>query len=381
MENENSEILIIAGEASGDLHGAALIDKLKSSSPALNISGIGGDKMAAAGMDIIYHINKLSFLGFAEVLKHLPYIKEVQKNIIEHVQQKDIKLAVLIDYPGFNLSIAKKLKKLGVKIVYYISPQIWAWGAGRIKKIRRLVDKMIVFFPFEYELYKNNNVNVEQVDHPLIDRFKGYNFLTKEELYAKYNLPAGKDILLIMPGSRLNEVSKLLPDLLEAAQSIGKDFNLTPVIACSDNIDENVFNKYSGRDVHFITDNTYDFMRYAKIGIIKSGTSTLEAGILGLPMVIVYRTTLLTYIIGRMLVKVKNIGLINIVAGKEIVPELIQHKVNAANIYGEVKKLISDPRRYNDTKTELHKIEAKLGSAGASEKAASIILNELSLLE
>ena len=378
MESENSEILIIAGEASGDLHGAALIDKLKSSSPALKISGIGGDKMAAAGMDIIYHINKLSFLGFAEVLKHLPYIKEVQKNIIEHVRQKNIKLAVLIDYPGFNLSIAKKLKKLGVKIVYYISPQIWAWGAGRIKKIRRLVDKMIVFFPFEYE---NNNVKVEQVDHPLIDRFKNYNFLSKDELYARYNLPPGKEILLIMPGSRLNEVSKLLPDLLEAAQSIGKDFNLTSVIACSDNIEENVFNKYAGSEARFITDNTYDFMRYAKIGIIKSGTSTLEAGILGLPMVIVYRTTLLTYIIGRMLVKVKNIGLINIVAGKEIVPELIQHKVNAANIYAEVKKLIADAHKYNDTKTELHKIEAKLGAAGASEKAASIILKELSLSE
>ena len=381
MGNENSEILIIAGEASGDLHGAALIEKLKSSSSTLRISGIGGDKMAAAGMEILYHINKLSFLGFAEVLKHLPYIKEVQKNIIEHVRQQNIKLAVLIDYPGFNLSIAKKLKKLDVKIVYYISPQIWAWGAGRIKKIRRLVDKMIVFFPFEYELYKSNDVSVEQVDHPLIDRFKSYNFIPKEELFAKYKLPAGKEILLIMPGSRMNEVSKLLPDLLEAAKNISKDFNLTPVIACSDNIDVSVFNEYSGSDAHFITANTYDFMRYAKIGIIKSGTSTLEAGILGLPMVIVYRTTLLTYIIGRMLVKVKNIGLINIVAGKQIVPELIQHEVTAGNIYREVHKLISDTRKYDDTKSELHKIEAKLGAAGASEKAASIILKELSLLE
>ncbi|MDP4117496.1 MAG: lipid-A-disaccharide synthase, partial [Bacteroidota bacterium] len=364
-----------------DLHGAALIEKLKNSCPDIHISGIGGDKMAAAGMELFYHINKLSFLGFAEVIKHIPYIKKVQKNIIGHILQRDIKLVVLIDYPGFNLSIAKKLKALNVKVIYYISPQIWAWGAGRINKIRKYIDKMIVFFPFENDLYSQNKVSSELAGHPLVDRFKDYKFLTKEELYSKHNLPAGKDILLIMPGSRLNEISKLLPDVLIAANDISSKFNLTPVIACSDNIEESVFSKFSQHGIRLIKSNTYDLMKHAKIGIIKSGTSTLEAGILGLPMVIVYRTSLLTYLIGRLVVKVKNIGLINIVAGKEIVPELIQHQVNTKNIFKLAEMLLTNTDKYNNTKQELNKIEAKLGNAGASARAASIILKELTLLK
>ena len=186
--------MIIAGEVSGDLHGASLIVELKKLDRRLNIYGIGGDKMKAAGMNIVYHINKMAFLGFAEIIKHLPFIRKVQNDLIKVVKEKNIKNVVLIDYPGFNLSIAKKLKAFGVNIIYYISPQVWAWGAGRINKMKKLVDKMLVVFPFEEELYKKHGVDVEFVGHPLLERISEYNFLTREQLFEKFNLEKGKEI-------------------------------------------------------------------------------------------------------------------------------------------------------------------------------------------
>ncbi len=168
----NDKLMIIAGEVSGDLHGASLISELKKRNKNISVYGIGGDKMKDARMEIVYHINKMAFLGFVEVVKHIPFVKQVQKDLINIIKEKDIKDVVLIDYPGFNLNFAKKLKALNVKVIYYISPQIWAWGAGRIKKIKKLVDKMIVLFPFEEEMYKKENINVEFVGHPLLERIK-----------------------------------------------------------------------------------------------------------------------------------------------------------------------------------------------------------------
>ncbi len=168
MSDNKKELMIIAGEVSGDLHGASLIKEIKRKDPAVEICGIGGERMKEAGMEIIYHINKMAFLGFAEVVKHLPFIKQVQTDLINEIRKRKIKQIVLIDYPGFNLNFAKKVKSLGIKIIYYISPQLWAWGANRIKKIKKLVDKMLVVFPFEEDLYKNEGINVEFVGHPLL---------------------------------------------------------------------------------------------------------------------------------------------------------------------------------------------------------------------
>ncbi len=208
MTDKNEKnILVIAGEASGDLIGASLIKELKKTDPALLFYGIGGDRMQEEGMELSYHINQMAFLGFVEVIKHLPFIKKAQKKLIEMVKSKNIKNVVLIDYPGFNLSIAKKLKALGVKIIYYVSPQLWAWGSGRVKKVRELVDKMLVVFPFEEKMYKENNVNVQFVGHPLVERINNHEFLLYEDLCSKFQLDKEKDILLVMPGSRENEVN------------------------------------------------------------------------------------------------------------------------------------------------------------------------------
>jgi lipid-A-disaccharide synthase len=378
MENVNKNILIIAGEASGDLHGSALISELKKLDPSVMVYGIGGEKMKNAGMNILYPIDRLAFLGFAEVLKHLPFIKKVQREILRLVEEKNIKNAVLIDYPGFNLSIAKKLKKSGLNIYYYISPQIWAWGAGRIKKIKSLINKMIVVFPFEEELYKKNNVNVEYVGHPLVERIIEYNLLSRSEFYNKFDLDISKDILLILPGSRKNEITHIFPPAIGAASKLAGEFNLQIIVACSDNIDTDVFS-IPGAAVKYkiIKGFNYDLMNLARIGIIKSGTSTLEAGLFSLPMVIVYKTSMLTYLIGKNLIKLDSIGMANIIAGEKVVPELIQNSANEQNIYLECRNILADENLYSSVKKRLARLKEKLGNPGASAKAARIIYSAL----
>ena len=373
-KSENKNLMIIAGEVSGDLHGSSLVKELKKMDKSINIYGIGGDRMKAEGMELIYHINKMAFLGFAEVVKHLPFIKRVQKDLIAIIREKNIRNIVLIDYPGFNLNFAKKLKTLNLNIIYYISPQIWAWGAGRINKIKKLVSKMIVVFPFEEKFYKDSGVNVEFVGHPLLERINEHKFLTKDELFEKFNLDKSKEILLILPGSRLHEVEKILPGSIKAAEKIAGEFNLQVVIAGSPNISEEVYNKLSSKKENkIITGYTYELMKYSKIGIIKSGTSTLESALFTLPMIIVYKTGFITYSIGKNLVKVKNIGMANIIAGEKVVPELIQNNANAESIYLECKKILSDEGLYNSIKQKLSKVKDKLGSEGASRKAAGLI--------
>ncbi len=374
----NKKLMIIAGEVSGDLHGASLIEELKKLDPVLDIYGIGGDRMQAAGMNLIYHINKMAFLGFIEVVRHIPFIKKVQRDLISVIKEKKIKNVVLIDYPGFNLSIAKKLKLMNLNIVYYISPQIWAWGAGRIKKIKRLVNKMLVVFPFEENIYKEAGVEVEFVGHPLLERINNYSFMSRHDFYTKFNLMEDKEILLVLPGSRSHEVEKLFPEVIKAAERIADKFNLQVAVACSPNINEQVFSDLSDKKKYTVVKGfTYELLKYAKLGIVKSGTSTLEAGLFELPMVIVYKTSYLTYLIGKNLIKVDNIGMANIIAGEKLVPELIQNRVNEDTIYKECEKILGNPGIYSNIKTKLKNIKEKLGARGASEKAAQIIYTAL----
>jgi lipid-A-disaccharide synthase len=374
MNGESKNIMIIAGEVSGDLLGAELSGELKNVDGNLNIIGVGGDRMKQAGVEIIYHINNLAFLGFAEVVKHIPFIRKVQSDLIKIINEKNIKNIILIDYPGFNLNFAKKIKPLGVKIIYYVSPQVWAWGKGRIKRIKNLVRKMFVVFPFEEKLYLDEGIDVEFVGHPLLERISNYDFLPKEKFFKMYELNPGKEILLILPGSRNHEVERIFPAVIEAALKLSKEFNLQTVVAGASGIDEKLFNKISEpNEYRVIKDHNYELMKYSKFGIIKSGTSTLEAGLFGLPMVIVYKTSLLTYYIGKNLVNLKNIGMANIISGEDIVPELIQDKVNPESIYNEVKKILNNNSLYTSVKTRLLEINKKLGEKGAVRKTAESI--------
>lgn len=367
-------VLIIAGEASGDLHGAALIKELKKLDSDLNFYGIGGNKMKSNGLELIYHSDRMSFLGFVEVVKHLPFIRKVQKELLDEVIIRKTKFAILIDYPGFNISIAKKLKALGIEIFYYISPQVWAWGKGRVKKIRKLISKMLVVFPFEENFYKEKNVDAEFVGHPLIRELNEYNYLSKNELIDKFGLLPDKDILLLLPGSRKHEVKDIFPAIYEAAKKIAQKFNFQIVVACASSVDESLLREtVKGNDYKIVSGHTYDLMKHSKFGIIKSGTSTLEAGLLNLPMIIVYKANALTYFIGKTLVKLNNIGIVNILLGKTLLPELIQTNVNPEKIFQEAEEILSNIENYNSIKTELNKLHEILGNKNAAENAARII--------
>ena len=376
MNSKN--ILVIAGEASGDLHGASLIRELKNLDSSLKIFGIGGNKMKAEGMELIYHIDKMAFLGFVEVIKHLPFIKKVQRDLIAEVKRRKVSEVVLIDYPGFNLSIAKKLKQLEpelkLELIYYITPQVWAWGKGRVYKIRELFKKVLVVFPFEEKFFKEKNVNAEFVGHPLIQEIDNYNFVSRNLLDNKFDLDPAKEILLILPGSRKQEVKSIFPEAVNAASKLADEFDMQIVVACSSNLDEKVFDELTDhKNFKVIKDHTYDLLKHAKFGIVKSGTSTLEAGLLELPMVIIYKTSWLTYTIGKSLVKIKNIGMANIVLDEQVVPELIQKEANAESIYDEAKNILSDEDLLNNIKLRLSRIKKVLGDKDAPKNAAKII--------
>jgi lipid-A-disaccharide synthase len=370
--------MIIAGEASGDLHGASLINELKKLDPSIDFWGIGGDRMIAAGLNYQFHIKRMAFLGFIEVIRHLPFIKMVQKKIIDKVNSEKINTVVLIDYPGFNLDIAKKLKRLNKKIIYYISPQVWAWGKGRIAKIKKLVDKMIVVFPFEEKMYKDAGVDAVYVGHPLIEHINSHVTSSKEQLFSKFSLEEGKELFLILPGSRKHEIKKLFPSAIKAAQRLAEEFNLQIVVACAENIDERIFeNLNSFHNYKIVKGSTYDLMKHSYFGIIKSGTSTLEAGIFQLPFVVIYSTSFLTYFLGRMLVQIKNIAMANIILGETVVPELIQKDASESGIYNTCKDILSNKKKYETIKEKLGEVKNKLGSSGASKRTAEIIFAQL----
>ena len=377
IENEDKkQIMIIAGEISGDLIGASLIRELKKLNGELVVCGIGGDRMKAEGMELLFHISQMAFLGLTEIISHLPFIRKVKHKLIDEIKRKKIKNVVLIDYPGFNLNIAGKIKSMGAQIIYYVSPQLWAWGKGRVIKIKKLVDKMLVVFPFEEQLYKDKHVDVEFVGHPLVERINEYSFLGREVFFKKFNLDLKKEILLLMPGSRKQEVIKIFPETIKAANKLANDFNMQIVVAGSTNINDEIFyTAGSDKDFKIIKGFNYELMKYSKFGIIKSGTSTLEAGYFDLPMVIVYKTNILTYLVGKKLIKVKNLGMVNILLGENVVPELIQGEVSESSIYQKCSKFLIDEAAFTAIKEKLKNVREILGADDASRKAAVAINN------
>jgi lipid-A-disaccharide synthase len=371
-----SDILIIAGEVSGDLHAANLMTAIARMKTDVRFFGIGGDNMINSGLSASYHIRQLSFLGFAEVIKHLPFIRRVKKHLLKLVEEKNIRTAILVDYPGFNLNIAKRLKQMNVNVIYYISPQIWAWGRNRIKKIQKYISRMLVVFPFEKEFYKGSHISTDFVGHPLVERIKDYKFLSKDDFYKTYDINIEKEILLIMPGSRIHEIKLILPKLISAAKRIAHKYKLQLIVSGSNGIDNSAYSEIDD-SIKVIYDHTYELIKYSKFGIIKSGTSTLESSLLGLPFVVVYRISLLSYLIGRFLINLKSIAIPNIILGKKIVPELIQNDLNEKNLFDTCDKLLSSKTNIDNMKNELNEIWDILGSKNASEESAKIIVRLL----
>lgn len=371
--NHNS-ILIIAGELSGDVQGGKLVAAIKKLSPDLKITGIGGDNMEAAGMELLHHIREMSFLGFSEVVKHLPFIRKVMNELTEWIETNRPETVILIDYPGFNLRLAQKAKKLGCRIVYYISPQVWAWGAGRIKTISRLVDHMIVVFPFEEELYRSAGVKVDFVGHPILEGLNSK--LSREEFYEKHGFKLDDPVVGLLPGSRTQEVENLYLQMVEAVELMKKQLpDLQTVTGISPTLNENIYsNIEAGKDLLHSND-IYDVMQHSAVLFVASGTATLESACLGTPMIIVYKVSPISWFLGKLLVKLKNIGLVNIVAGEKIVPEILQSEVTATRLASEGLSLLGDKTLMEDTRKKLMMVKESLGKTGASQRAAELIVN------
>jgi lipid-A-disaccharide synthase len=342
--------------------------------PSLRFYGIGGKKLKAAGVELIADSADMAVVGLTEVVSKLGMILKVMAQMKALLKADRPDLIILIDYPDFNLSLAKAAKKSGVRVFYYISPQVWAWRRGRIGKIKKIVDKMAVILPFEASLYNKAGVDATFVGHPLLDVVRAK--YSREEALRRFGLREGITTVGILPGSRQSEVVRLLPEMLMAAEIIEKKLSSVQfVLPLADTLEthfvSNIIRQYPTK-VKVIPDEIYDVISCADIAMVASGTATLETALMGTPMIIIYKVSAPSFYVGKMVINVDHIGLVNIMAGKTIVPELIQEAAIPEAIAAEVIDILTNRERMDDIKTELSKIRDMLGSPGAAVRAAHL---------
>ncbi len=375
----HKKILIVSGEPSGDLHASNLVKDLKSLDPTLQFYGIGGELSKKAGVDIIFDITNLALIGVVEVLRHIFVVKKAYDTVVSKIGRDRPDIAILVDYPGFNLKLAANLAKKGIPVVYYISPQIWAWGRQRVRIIKKYVKKMLVFFKFEEELYKKYGVDAEFVGHPLVDVVKVT--ASKDEVYKKYSLSKDKKTIALLPGSREFEIRTLLPIMARAAELMSSKMgDVQFIISKHPHLDLSIYKaSLKGRsfDHRFVEGDTHNIAGAADFAIVASGTATLETGMLGTPLMVVYKTAFITSIFYYIVVDVHFLGLVNVVAGKEVAPELLQYKMTPERITAKTIEILSNPARLAETKKELQAVKSSLGSGGASMRAARVVMSVL----
>ena len=376
---KNKAIMIVAGEASGDMHGASLVREMLKIDPALNFYGIGGNKLQEAGVKLLANASTMAVVGLTEVISKLGSILKIMNMMKKSLDEYRPELVILIDYPDFNLPLAKAAKKRGIKVFYYISPQVWAWRKSRIGQIKKTVSKMAVILPFEVDTYSQKGFSVNYVGHPLLDLMRPD--YSKQESRKMIGLAENKTTIGLLPGSRVTEVKKLLPEILRAAEILARRIpNIQFVLPLADMLDEKIVAEITSGfsvKVQVIAGHTYEAISCADFAIVASGTATLETALLGVPMVITYKISPLSYFIGKLFIRIKNIGLVNIIAGKTIVPELIQGKANAQNIASEAIGILTNVERKKEMINELAAIRAKLGKPGAAIRAAQPALDML----
>jgi len=374
------KVLIVTGEASGDLHASYLVQAMLSLDPDVYCYGMGGEKLRATGTHIVFDIAELSVMGITEVVRHFGKIYRVFTTLKGLLKNDRPDLVILVDYPDFNLRLAKVAHKYGVPVLYYISPQIWAWRTSRIKQIGRVVKKMLVVFPFERSLYEEAGIDVTFTGHPLLDIVKPTK--SKEGNTKHFGLDPHKRTIGLLPGSRLSEVKKLLPPMVEAAQQLTEHFTdlqfILPIAPGLQRIEIEKLIAGSKTEITVVDNSIYDVIDIAHLVVVASGTATLETALLATPMVITYKMSPISYLIGKRLVKVPYIGMANILAGKKVVPELIQDEANAHNITAEVTHLLQDNHYYQSVCEDLTSIKKELGEPGASKRAARIAVTMLS---
>ncbi len=369
----------IAGEASGDLHASNLIQELVKVDKQAIVQGFGGELMESAGMKLTRHYREMAFMGFIPVLMNLKTIKKNFKTCEKDILDFKPDVLILVDYPGFNLRIAEFAKKHGIKVYYYISPKIWAWKKYRIKKIRAFVDEVFTILPFETEFYQKLNYEVNYVGNPVLDSVKAKLKPTDFEGFIFENKLTNKPIIALLPGSRLQEIRSLLPRMLEAASSFS-DYQL--VVTTAPNIDKSVYDQLlEGHDATLIFDKTYQVIQHADAVVLASGTISLEAGVIKTPQIVCYRMAggFLFFWIGKKVLKIDWVSLVNLILGKEAVKELLQHHCSVKNIRYELSLILNDENYRKQIENDYEELHQKLGESGASRRAASLIFEKISV--
>lgn len=377
-------LMIIAGEISGDMHAAALIRAIRKRLPDSTFFGTGGDEMRAAGVEIIYDVKDMAVMGLAEVLRRFGFFRRVFHEMLSVARERRPDAVILVDYPGFNLRFAGKCHEFGLKTIYYICPQVWAWNRSRITKMRRVVDRLITIFPFEQKYFEGTGLKVDFVGHPLVNEAR------KALDEVPPELPwDGEPRVALLPGSRAQEIRRILPAMWSAAALVeNKHPGATFIIAAptpkiEDIVRRQIEDLYKNPPSAFslqpsafptiVTGNTRQVLRQAQAAMVASGTATIEAALMSCPMVIAYRMAALTYLLGRMLVGIDHIGMVNIVAGKEVCPEFIQGKATPKSLAEAINPLLKDSLERSMMIQELEKVSTALGPGGAEDRAANII--------
>jgi lipid-A-disaccharide synthase len=349
------------------------VARLREVAPYIEVFGVGGDRMREAGCELIYHCDDFALVGLTEVLRHIPRLRRAMDRLVSLARARDVRVAVLVDYPGFNLMLAERLKRAGVGVLYYISPQVWAWGEGRVRKIARRVDRMAVVFPFEVGFYRERGVAVDFVGHPLLEEPALAGPQSRSDR-------GGPPVLGLLPGSRRHEIERLLPPMLGAASLLRERVEGLRVVLgrargiTDETLAANGDPRSAGVQV-LPPAEVHGVMRDSTALLISSGTATLEAACFGTPMVIVYRLGTLSYLAGRALVRIPNIGLVNVVAGRALVPELVQREANARRMAAEVEPFLTDPARREEVSDALLEVRGLLGEPGASSRVAEMVVS------
>lgn len=370
-------ILISAGEASGENYGAMLMAEVRElAGPTVQFFGVGGEKMRAAGFETIVDSAKIAAVGITEVIKHVATIYREFFRTVSVARKRRPDVAVLIDFPDFNLRLAGKLHENGVPVVYFVSPQLWAWKQRRIWRVKKFVDRMLVIFPFEEDYYRERNVSAEYVGHPLADLPPPQ--VSRQTFALEHGLDAQKHWISLLPGSRKNEVLLNLPVMLESAAKLGDQYEYLVPVAST--LSRDWMGEQIGSARVRLVDDARVALLYSRASVVASGTATVEAALVGNPFIVVYRVSGLSYAIGRRLIKLENFAMVNLIAGREIVPELIQENFTTENVAKEIGKLIPNGARRNEMIAELEAVQAKLRKVSiqtgttAIRRAAQIVL-------
>lgn len=366
---------IIAGEASGDLHGSNLVRELKQKDPSARFRGYGGDLMIREGVEVVKHISELDFMGFWEILVNLRTILGQLSHCRKDLAEWKPDAVILIDYPGFNLRIAETASRAGIRVFYYISPQLWAWKQGRILKIKKFVDKLFVILPFEKDFYARFNYQVDFVGHPLLDAVSALPPAIPKDFKTRNDLDS-REIIALLPGSRKQEIKRILPVMLSVVPRFSEQYNI--VIAATTAVSPQFYHQFTGQlPVTLVVDQTYDLMRVAAGALITSGTATLEAALLNLPQVVCYKANPLSFAIARRLVHLKYISLVNLILQKDAVKELIQKDMNEETLAMHLENILFSENSRQQIFADYVELQRKLGGKGASAVTAELITGYL----